>query len=102
MQKAVAAVASIREAKRRINIDTKKTFYSVNDSWHYIALVDDRTCLQCLDKDGVEFTGMYLRTFLPYHTIDNEDTIRANKHPNCRCILLRSSLFFSSPEVEEP
>lgn len=101
MQKLVAVVAAV-EAKKRINLDTNQTFYSENDRWHFIALVDDRTCSRCMDKDGQEFTGSYLRSFLPYHVIDSEDTIQANVHPNCRCLLLRSTLFFSLPEVEEP
>jgi len=99
---AAVAVAAVIEARKRINFDTAKTFYGANDRWHFIAIVDDRTCTHCMDKDGQEYTGSYLRSFLPYHVIDNEDTIRANVHPNCRCILLRSRLFFSLPKIDEP
>src|SRR5512138_435446 len=99
-QLAAVAVVAV-EAKKRINIDTAQTFYSENDRWHFIALVDDRTCSRCMDKDGQEFSGSYLRSYMPYHVIDSEDTIQANLHPNCRCLLLRSSLFMSLPEVDE-
>lgn len=101
MQKVVAAVHAVREAKKRIGFDTSKTFYSVNDIWHYIALADDRTCPVCMGKDGNEYNGAYLRTGFPYHVVDNDDTVRANTHINCRCILLRSSLFFSLPALDE-
>ena len=101
MQKVVAAVAAVNEARKRINIDTNKTFYSLMDRWHYITLGDDRVCDYCEPLDGTEYNGAWIRTKFPYHVIDNEDTIRVNAHPNCRCIMLRSSLFFNEPQVDE-
>ena len=64
-------------------------------------MMDDRTCRVCGPRDGNEYNGAYLRTGFPEHTIDNEDTVRVNQHPNCRCILLRSSLFFDLPQLDE-
>jgi hypothetical protein len=106
MQQAVAAVAAVIEAKKRINIDTNKTFYSILDRWQYITLGDDKVCDLCSPLDGEEYTGAWIRTKFPFHTVDNEDVISVHRHmprdDNCRCILMRSSLFFNLPTVEEP
>jgi len=107
MQSVVAAVAAVLEAKKRINIDTNKTFYSIMDRWHYITLGDDKVCDLCAPLDGEEFTGAWIRTKFPFHEIDSEDVIRVHNHmprdDNCRCLMLRSSLFFNEPIiVEEP
>jgi hypothetical protein len=105
MQKAIAVAIAVHEARKRITIDTNKTFYGLLDRWHYITLGDSKVCDLCSPLDGQEFNGNYLRTRFPNHTIDDEDVIRVHNHvprdDNCRCILMRSTLFFSDLGVDE-
>jgi hypothetical protein len=49
------------------------------------------SCERCLYYEGKgTFTGDMLDTFFPDLTIIDEDTIKANLHPNCDCELHRS------------
>lgn len=65
------------------------TFFSANDFWFYIAVMDGVTCQKCKPNNGDIFTGDELRTEFQYLEIVDEDTIYVKLHPNCRCILHR-------------
>jgi len=88
----VRAVQAVQEAKARIFVSTPKTFFSVNDIWQYVEISDDKLCANCVFNaawnDGI-YSGDELRRKFPYLEILDEDTIRVEEHPNCRCVLTR-------------
>jgi hypothetical protein len=93
MLKAVQAVqAKIRDSKTRIFIETPLTFFSELDEWLYIEISDTRLCRTCEANAAMEngvYRGNSLRTFFPFLEIQDENTIKVNEHPNCRCVLVR-------------
>ena len=98
MQQAIEAVLAVHEARKHINIDTKKTFFSMFDVWTYIAEGPiDTNCPKCMELDAQDFQGSYLRAMFPDLVILDEDTIYPNVHmtlwgkPTCKCILRRTN-----------
>lgn len=96
MMQAVAAVAAVLEARKRINIDTNKTFFGNYDFWMYIAEGPlDTNCDTCMTLDGQDFVGMQLRSMFPDLVVMDEDTIYPNVHQTlwgtetCKCVLRR-------------
>ena len=82
---AVDAVPRIPHPQRRA-----VTYYSVFDHWLFDATLDSRVCELCRACEEIgTFRGDQLRTWFPSHEIVDENTIRANMHPHCRCYLLR-------------
>jgi hypothetical protein len=89
-------VKAVQDSQARIFISTPPTFFSVNDVWMYVEISDDKTCMDCHANAQLEGGGMYygnhLRAFFPYLEILDDDTIKVNEHPNCRCLLVRVSM----------
>jgi hypothetical protein len=69
----------------------KAVFFSTNVIWQFIPSWDAKQCPVCGEFAlGIPYlSGSQIRRIFPYLTIENEDTINANVHPNCRCQLLR-------------
>ena len=80
------------------------TFFSADDVWVFIPSWDAKQCDQCGDIAlGVpEYTGDSLRSSFPYLEIADVDTINANVHPNCRCILIRFEEYSKTKVMEKP
>lgn len=103
----VKAVQAVRESKTRIYVDTPLTFFSEYDEWLYVEISDDRLCKTCdinaNKMEGGVYTGNHLRAYFPYLEILDENTIKVNEHPNCRCILVRLAKAAELPKkVVEP
>ena len=93
-----AVVEYLHEATKRIPDDLADIpFFGREDTWAYVAVLDDALCDECenFQEIGV-FYGDSLRSVFPYMLIINEDTIAVSVHPNCRCFLFRLE------ESEEP
>ena len=88
---AVEAVLAVEKARQRKPAEyAHLTFFSDYDSWLYEAVADARVCPECRENEEIEmFPGSWLRTYFPYLEIEDENTISANCHPNCRCYLTR-------------
>ncbi|MBS7616504.1 hypothetical protein KEJ45_04835 [Candidatus Bathyarchaeota archaeon] len=56
--------------------------------WQYMAVVDERTCLGCVQYDGMIFTWEEALSLFPNLSLTG-DTCSVNQHPNCRCQLLK-------------
>ena len=96
MQAAAAAVQAVREARKRITFDTKKSFFGAYDFWTYIAEGPiDTNCDKCTELDAQDFTGSQLRSMFPDLIVLDDDTIYPNVHQTlwgkdtCKCILRR-------------
>jgi len=86
----VQAVMAVQEAQKRIPPDIKKTFFSRFDVWIYHAVLDNKLCDQCLAfEKQPRYFGSEIRSLFPYLEIQDENTIKANVHPHCRCFLTR-------------
>lgn len=87
-------IEAVEQFERKwIPDDLKKpgtTFFSPYDYWVFIEHDDGKLCNRCymISLMGL-FLGSELRLMFPYLEIIDEDTIKANIHPNCRCILRR-------------
>jgi len=93
MSQIAAAVASILEARTHIPPALKGTvtFFGHGDWWIYHAVMDDRTCQLCQDyAEGDMVNGSFVRSAFPRLEIQDENTIKVNLHPNCRCWLERA------------
>ena len=88
---AVLATVIVHEAKKRKIPDWKNIiFFGKHTMWRYVEKSDDRLCPECrFYATKPIYFGDALRAFFPYLEIMDEDTIRVNVHPNCRCILKR-------------
>ena len=92
VREVVAAVAAVREAKKRVDFPTRYgvTFFSVHDIWLWQSQLDAKVCPVCDGhEDRGEFRGNHLRAQFPYLELIDENTIYPNAHPNCRCRLVR-------------
>lgn len=69
----------------------KATFFSYDDIWQFIPSWDAKQCEECGEFAlGIPFmSGAQLRASFPYLEIEDENTIAANVHHNCRCKLFR-------------
>jgi len=68
------------------------TYFSVHNVWLYQEVSDHKTCQLCRDyaeQNKGEYRGNHLRSIFPYLEILDVGTIKANVHPNCRCLLVR-------------
>lgn len=110
--KAVKIVEAVKtrprvDSKTRIFISTPLTFFSKYDEWLYIEISDSRLCPVCRANAEMEngvYRGNRLRAFFPYLEILDENTIKVNQHPNCRCVLVRlgkAAEFFKQIIFEE-
>lgn len=77
------------EAKLRIplNVSPDKTFFGHGDRWTFHSVLDDRICMICIDKhypSGL-YMGSHLRQHFPELEILDNNRVKANLHPNCRC-----------------
>ena len=91
MQRIVNVVRVVREAKKR-KPSTYKTqsFFGAYDFWQFVPEFDDRRCPDCTALWDIQyFKGTDLRTTFQYMVIQDDDTIRAEVHPHCRCYLFR-------------
>ena len=97
---AVNAVRAVQAVQAVIAVDIHKgkippnlrhlTFFGKHDLWRYVEKSDERLCPLCeFYATKLIFFGDALRYFFPYLEIMDEDTIRVNTHPNCRCVLKR-------------
>lgn len=91
-----AVVTAIEMAQKRIPDEySGLSFFSINDTWVYHAVFDDKFCVLCQAK-AVPFTysGLHLRRDFPYLEIETVNRIKARVHmprdDNCRCWLERS------------
>ncbi|MEM1590114.1 MAG: phage minor head protein, partial [Candidatus Bathyarchaeia archaeon] len=57
--------------------------------WQYVAVVDERTCEQCLSHDGMIYSWEEVEQLFPNISPVDEDTYDVNMHPNCRCQLVK-------------
>jgi hypothetical protein len=66
-------------------------YFSMEDLWIYIPHYDEKLCEECGEFAlGIPFIpGNQLRRSFPDMEIIDENTVRANVHPNCRCELIR-------------
>jgi hypothetical protein len=83
----------VRDSKTRIFIETPLTFFSEFDEWLYVEISDNKLCPDCNANANMMENGIYrghrIRGFFPYLEILDENTIKVNEHPNCRCVLVR-------------
>jgi len=96
----VKAVQIVEGALKRRTFPTRYgvTFFSIQDVWLYHGVTDSKICPVCRDHEQTyEFRGNHLRATFPYLEIMDENTIKANVHPNCRCYLVR---FIGEPEED--
>jgi hypothetical protein len=98
MEQVLAAVSAVHEARKRLSIDTRKTFFGHYDVWTYIAEGPlDTNCPKCMELDAQDFMGAHLRQMFPDLVIMDEDTIYPNVHMTlwskntCKCVLRRAS-----------
>ncbi len=99
VREVVAAVAAVREAKKRRLFPTRPsvTFFSIHDVWIWQSALDSKVCPTCDGYENMgEFRGDHLRAKFPYLVILDENTIGGPgdggdglAHPNCRCRLVR-------------
>lgn len=88
---AVVAVQSVFEATSRIPSGLRgSTFYGEGDEWVFLSSGHPNMCGDCEGYEGDIFSGSELRRLFPYHTIVDENTIAANVHPHCGCLLMRA------------
>lgn len=88
----VAIVEAVEGAKKRKDFPLRPgvTFFSIWDVWLYQSVMDARICPICLGHEETDvFRGNHLRATFPYLEIIDENTIKVNAHPNCRCYLMR-------------
>ena len=85
---AVRAIETVNQFNQsKFGVDV--TFFTKQDQWQYIAVMDDRTCGPCLTLELLTFVGNDLVHLFPYLDVVDTDTILAYIHPNCRCYLRR-------------
>jgi len=74
------------EAKQREAV----SYFTKFDLWLYHAVTDTKLCDRCaaFHKEFI-FSGVHLQSKFPYLMIVDNNTIRVNVHPNCRCYLTR-------------
>lgn len=93
-------MVAVQKAKRRIKPGHRHvpgetaTFFSVHDVWLYQARSDTKVCPVCRENEIWSnlhggFRGDHLRAHFPWLEIQDVNTIKANVHPNCRCLLVR-------------
>jgi len=88
-QRILAVIHAIEAIKRKPPELATITFFGAHDYWHFRAVIDARTCDVCERLDRRTFDGIHTREDFPYLEIEDENTIKANVHPNCRCYLFR-------------
>jgi len=91
----ITAIIQVVEAVDRIPPEYEEhTFFSSQDLWKLESIYDKKLCNVCriLAQDPYYY-GNHLRHYFPYLEIINEDQIRANIHPHCRCILTRVTAY---------
>ena len=89
---AAAAVAYLTEQqeKKWIPPDLKIPFFGKYDIWMYDAVLDSKLCDLCLEFEKTpRYLGNELRSNFPYLEVVDANTIKANVHPNFRCVLHR-------------
>jgi hypothetical protein len=66
-------------------------FFGQEDIWNFIPSWDAKQCDECGEYAlGIPFfSGAQIRSAFPYMEVEDENTIAANVHPNCRCKLYR-------------
>lgn len=90
-QQLVQLTQLVQKANKRINVATNLTFYSRNDLWYYFTVnASDEPCDECSQHDNKLFLGISLRSMFPWHTINDENIVKPNVHPNCRCFMVRA------------
>lgn len=57
--------------------------------WQFVAIVDERTCEQCLSHDGMVYSWEEIQQFFPNISSASPDVYNVNMHPNCRCQLVK-------------
>ncbi|MEM3617886.1 MAG: phage minor head protein [Candidatus Bathyarchaeia archaeon] len=57
--------------------------------WQYVAVVDERTCEQCLSNDGMIYSWEEVQQLFPNISPAGPDAYNVNMHPNCRCQLVK-------------
>lgn len=88
MSKLVSVVRAVQAVKRH-RIHTA-SYFSESDLWLFDSKEDSETCELCNGFDYVGyFSGFFMYLTFPYLEIIDEDTIAANVHPRCRCLLRR-------------
>lgn len=88
----VRAVQLVEGAQKRRDFPTRPgvTFFSIQDMWLYHGVTDTKICPVCRAFElEYEFRGNHLRATFPYLELIDENTVKANVHPNCRCYLRR-------------
>jgi len=90
LQDCVRVISIVKAVQRIPKPRTGITFFSENDVWLYQAVMDTKVCPVCTVAEKIEqFRGNNLRINFPYLEILDVNTIQANVHPNCRCLLVR-------------
>ena len=86
----VEAVLLVREARSRVPADLKGyTFYGKDDEWLFLESGHKNMCADCASFHLEVFSGRDLRRVFPNHAILDADSIAANMHPHCSCLLIR-------------
>lgn len=89
-QKLIQIVKVVKAVQRKPSEFQTVSFFGRNDFWDYRAIMDDRICSACKKNERpLPYIGVHLRAKWPHLEIEDEDTIRVNEHPNCRCVLIR-------------
>lgn len=100
MQKAIAAVIAVHEARKRLFHKDLigKGIFSASTVWHYRGHYDaDSQCDHCKNYDNRDFLGSEIRTLFPDLEIVDENTIYVNLHmtlwgkDTCKCYLWRAT-----------
>ncbi len=56
--------------------------------WMYVAVMDERTCMDCDRYSAAVFTTAEVHRFFPFATEVSYDLMYPDVHPNCRCLLV--------------
>ena len=89
MSQQVQIVKAVQEAKSRIFKQYDQPFFSKYVWWEYIEISDSRTCDLCHAYGHGRYNGAHIRGLFPELEIYDAETIKVNKHINCRCVLVR-------------
>jgi hypothetical protein len=86
----VNAARTINALRNKPEEFKAQSFFGQFDYWIYLPIYDERLCEQCeAHARTLYFRGTELRRMFPYLNYYDENTLKANVHPHCRCELLR-------------
>ena len=85
-------------------VSSMVTFFTSYDYWRFnLISTVTKPCGKCQYYTGVGvLTGDLLQGMFPYLKVVDDDEIKCNIHPNCRCFLSRVLLAYNSAAILVP